>query len=142
MSSVAYVMLFGAGDRSCQQAIGTSITTKLQHIPGTRFRLSLLKKKTDFGGDQGFSTPCMPVFFSRPKIGYFSNNENSRRALNLPHSNAAYHQLTLLIGGKNSSMRVRVQGRLMQVLFIEIHQVFEKKKGRILFQQGQNFSWP
>ena len=28
--------------------------------------------------------------------------------------------------GKNSHMRMKVQGRLMQVCFIEIHQVFEK----------------
>ena len=33
MSSIAYVMLCGARDRSCQQVIGTSITTMLQHIP-------------------------------------------------------------------------------------------------------------
>ena len=50
-----------------------------------------------------------------------------------PHSNAC-HQLMLLTGEKNSCMHMKVQGRLMQVPFIEIHQVFgRKKKGRILF---------
>src|SRR5215469_6723562 len=35
-SSVAYVMLCGARDRTCgQQEIGASITTMLQHIPRT-----------------------------------------------------------------------------------------------------------
>ena len=39
MSSIAYVMLCGARDRSCgQQIIGASITTMLQHIPRTWFR--------------------------------------------------------------------------------------------------------
>ena len=41
---------------------------------------------------------------------------------------AACNQLTLLTGGKNSRMRMKVQGRLMQARFIEIHQVFAKKK--------------
>ena len=31
--------------------------------------------------------------------------------------------------GKSSRMRMKVQGRLMQAHFIEIHQVFAKKKG-------------
>jgi hypothetical protein len=35
----------------------------------------------------------------------------------------------LLRGGKRSHMDIKVQGRLMQVQIIEIHQVFEKKKG-------------
>ena len=40
MSSVTYVMLCGARDRTCgQQEIGASITTLLQHIPRTSFRL-------------------------------------------------------------------------------------------------------
>ena len=49
----------------------------------------------------------------------------------LPHSNAACHQLTpLTCERKNSCMLMRVQGRLMQVRFIEIHQVFGGKKIR------------
>ena len=40
MSAVTYVMLYSTRDRSCgQQAIGTSITTMLQHITRTWFRL-------------------------------------------------------------------------------------------------------
>ena len=34
----------------------------------------------------------------------------------------------LLTGGKNSRMRMKVQGLLMQARFVEIHQVFSKKK--------------
>ena len=46
MSSVAYVMLCGARDRSCgQQAIGASIMTMLQHIPCTSFRLFWWKSR-------------------------------------------------------------------------------------------------
>ena len=67
----------------------------------------------------------------------FPYNENLTRALNTTSLNAACHQLTLLTGGKNSRMRMEVQGRLMQARFIEIHQVFEKK-GWILFQQRGN----
>ena len=37
-------------------------------------------------------------------------------------------QLMLLTGGKNSRMRMKVKRRLKQVRFIEIHQVFGKKK--------------
>ena len=37
----------------------------------------------------------------------------------------------LLNGVKNSRMRMKVQGRLMQARFIEIHHVFEKKVGYI-----------
>ena len=44
------------------------------------------------------------------------------------NSNAACHQLTLLTGGKNSSLCMKVQGRLMQARFIEIDQVFAKRK--------------
>ena len=50
MSSVAYVMLCGTRDRSCgQQAIGASITTMLQHIPRTWFRLFFSKKPDSWG---------------------------------------------------------------------------------------------
>ena len=45
-----------------------------------------------------------------------------------PHLNAAYHELTQLTDGKNSRMRMDVQGRLLQVCLIEIHQVFAKNK--------------
>ena len=45
MSSVAYVMLSGARDRSYGlQAIGASITTMLQHISHTGFRFFFLRK--------------------------------------------------------------------------------------------------
>ena len=64
---------------------------------------------------------------------HFPHNENPTRALKLPYSNAASHQLTLLTGRKNSRKRMKVQGRLMQVRFIEMHQMFAKKKGGILF---------
>ena len=50
-----------------------------------------------------------------------------RREHYTPHSNPACHQLTLLTVGKNPRMRIKVQGRLMQVRLIEIHQVFAKK---------------
>ena len=36
-------------------------------------------------------------------------------------------------------MSMKVQGHLMQVHFIEIHLVFAKKYGRILFQQILHF---
>jgi hypothetical protein len=36
--------------------------------------------------------------------------------------------MTLLNDGKNSRMRMKVQGHFMQARFIEIHQVFAKKK--------------
>ena len=40
-----------------------------------------------------------------------------------------YHQLTRLTGGeKKSHMRIKVQGCLLQASFIEIHQIFAKKK--------------
>ena len=65
----------------------------------------------------------------------FSYNENPTRAITLPHSNAVCHQLMLLTGEeKNSLMCIKVHGHLVQVCFIEIHQVFAKKKtGWILF---------
>ena len=62
----------------------------------------------------------------RPRTRCFPYNENLTRAL--PHSNAACNQLTLLISGKNSRMRIKVQGRLMQARFFELHQVFANKK--------------
>ena len=47
----------------------------------------------------------------------------------------------LFTDGKNSRMRMKVQGRLMQARFIEIHQVFAKKKeDRILFQESSILS--
>ena len=59
-----------------------------------------------------------------PRNSYFPYNENPTIALN-----SAYHQLTLLTGReKKSNMRIDVQGRLMQVRFIEIHKMFAKKK--------------
>ena len=39
----------------------------------------------------------------------------------LPRSKAVCKQLTLLEGGTNSRMRMKVQGRLMEEHFIEIH---------------------
>ena len=33
------------------------------------------------------------------------------------------HQVTLLTRGKYSRIRIKVQGRLMQVRFIEIHKI-------------------
>ena len=57
-----------------------------------------------------------------------------REHYTLPHSNAACHQLMLSTGGKNSCISMKVQSCLIQVCFIEIHQVFAKKKyGRIFF---------
>ena len=67
------------------------------------------------------------------KVGYFSNrprtNENLMRALNttllkccLPSTVAINRR------EKNSCMCMKVQGCLMQARFIEIHQVFAKKK--------------
>ena len=44
------------------------------------------------------------------------------------YSKAACYQMTLLTGGKRSRMRMKVQGSLMQVRFIEIRQVFAKKE--------------
>jgi len=44
------VMLCGARDRTCgQQEIGASITTMLQHIPRTSFRLFLAKNQMAHG---------------------------------------------------------------------------------------------
>ena len=78
MSSVAYVMC-GAWDRSCdQEAIGTFITTMLQHILRTWFRLFFWQKNSCAlpGSLRLLAT------FSHPKVGYFSNNKNPSRALN------------------------------------------------------------
>ena len=101
ISSVTYMILCGARDRSCgQKAIGASFTT----ISSTFLALDL-----DFWRETRLlwfprlpatsDSPVMP-FFPRPKIGYFSNNESPTKALNTIHSNAACHQLTLLTGGK------------------------------------------
>ena len=60
-------------------------------------------------------------------LRHFSYNENLTRALNT--ASLKCHQLTLLTGGeKKSRMRMKVQGRLMQVRFIEIHHIFHEKK--------------
>jgi hypothetical protein len=63
------------------------------------------------------------------KFGYFSNNENPTRALN-PNSLKCCLPSTDAIDmpGKNSRMHMKVQGRLMQARFIEIHQVFANIK--------------
>ena len=58
----------------------------------------------------------------RPGNRRFPYNENSTKALTLPHLNAACHQLTLLTGRKKSRMRMKVQGRPMQARFI--HRLF------------------
>ena len=59
---------------------------------------------------------------------HFPYNKNPTRVLNTTHSNAVSHQLTLLTGGKNSRMRMNVQGRkrasLKSTRFLQ--------KGRIL----------
>ena len=54
-------------------------------------------------------------------------NESPTRALNTSLK-CCCPQLTLLTGGKNSRMYMNVQGRLMQARFIQIHQVFAKKR--------------
>ena len=58
---------------------------------------------------------------------HFPYNENPMRALNTTSLKCCL-PLTLLKGGKNSRMRMKVQGRFMQAHFVEIHQVFTKKK--------------
>ena len=65
----------------------------------------------------------------RKKLGYFFNNGNPTKALNttslkcyLPSTDATDRR------EKNSRMGMKVQGRLIQARFIEIHQVFVKKK--------------
>ena len=72
------------------------------------------------------------VYGYDPKLVIFLTIKIQREHLT-PHSNAVCHQLTLLTDRKNSRMRMKVQGRLMQARFIEIHQVFAKKKSLILF---------
>ena len=55
-------------------------------------------------------------------------DKTTTRALTLPHSNAACHQLTLLTGRKKFTHAMKISGRLMQAHFIKIHKVFAKKK--------------
>ena len=84
MSSVAYVMLCGARDRSCgQQAIYASITIMLQHIISSLFRFCVRKTRIMWFARLPVTAgyQVMPVLFHL-KIGYFSNNENPTRALN------------------------------------------------------------
>ena len=125
MSSVAYMMLCGARDRSCgQQAIGASIATKLQHIPCTWFRLFWQKIRLLW-----FVRLLTLLIWllatsscSHPKVGYLSNNENPTAALNTTSLKWRYWQ-----AGKNSQMRMKVHGRLIQACFIVNSPHFRKK---------------
>ena len=47
-----------------------------------------------------------------------------------------YPGLRGLQAGKNSRIRIKIQGRLMQTRFIEIHQVFTKKKFGYIFNKA------
>ena len=65
----------------------------------------------------------------RPGTRYFPYNDNPTRAPNntslkycLPSTDAFDRR------EKNSRMRMKVQGRIMQASFIDIHQVFAKQK--------------
>ena len=85
MSSVAYLMLWKARYRSFgQQAIDTYITTMLQHIPCTLFRMFWPKNRLLWFIRLLILLIWLPVTSdcSCLKVGYFSNNENPTRTLN------------------------------------------------------------
>ena len=84
MSSIGYMMLCGARDRSSgQQVIGASITAIVQHIPHTWFRLFLAKTRLLWFTRRLTLLIWLSVTSgcSHQKFGYFSNNENLTRAL-------------------------------------------------------------
>ena len=104
MSSIAYVMLCGARDRSCgQQAVGTSITTMLQHIPHTWFRLFWRKTRllwySRFFWYGSLQLLDVPQTQGR-RLRYFSNNENLMRALNTTSFKCCLPSTEPMTGGK------------------------------------------
>ena len=67
-------------------------------------------------------------------VCYFPYNENPTRALNTTSLKCCLPSTdTTDRWEKNSHMRMKVQGCLMQVHFIEIQQLFAKKKSHIFF---------
>ena len=66
----------------------------------------------------------------RPGTRHFPYNENPTRALNTKSLKCCLLSTDAIDAGKNSRMCMKVQRRLMQEPFIEIHQVFAKKKKR------------
>ena len=66
---------------------------------------------------------------------HFPCNENPTRALNTTSSTAAWHQLTLLTGGKNSRMRMKVPPDASALNLNPIGFRI-KRKGRILSSQS------
>ena len=61
-------------------------------------------------------------------LAYNRRETRDKRPLDPDRSWCHLHtSVTLLIGGKNSRMRMKVQYCLMQARLIEIHQVFRKK---------------
>jgi hypothetical protein len=67
------------------------------------------------------------VYGYDPENVIFLTMKIQREHCTLLHSNATCHQLTLLTGGKKTRMHMKVQGRLMQVHFIQKHEVLKKK---------------
>jgi len=59
---------------------------------------------------------------------YFSNNENPTRALNATSLKWCLSSTDAIDRRKNSRMRMKVQRRLMQECFIEIHQEREQRQ--------------
>ena len=93
------------------------------------WRYLLISESKEPGKPQesGFSPKKFELSVLLQLFRHFPYNENLTRAETLPHSNAVCHQLELLTGGeKKSRMRMKVQGCLIQMHFIEIHQVKKK----------------
>ena len=131
MSSVAYVMLCGARDRSCgQQAISASFT-----IFSTFFALDsefFLGEKLDSCGSPG---SLLSWYGSLRHLAVTARRWDTFLTMKIRRGTKHYlAQMLLAINwrywqaGKNSRKRMRVQGCLMQARFIEIHQVLEKKR--------------
>jgi Transposase. len=79
-------------------------------------------------GSLSFQRYRYACFFPRPKIGYFSNNENSTREPKTTSPKCCLPSTHAIDTREKSRMRMMVQGRLMQARFIAIHLVFATKR--------------